>query len=365
MLQIFSTRESAEGPSPLQHGGLVRRPGLSQLRPPLHARAISRREVVYFTVSAAPHTLQALEAVGYRRYAEGQIIFAPLLARGEADARVVEFATARPEADLLSASDRRLLADHAALGCVALIGLADGAARPLVFQRRRSGARLIPCVHVIYCREMNDLAVFSARSAAISPSAAASSASPTRTARSPASRDGFSANASRAISRGRGAAALRSRLHRIGHSRAIGGAPPLDGLAPPNLLALGVSRESDMMDEAARHKAKMAKRKAVQDAEVAAQADRRQGPADRPHRRRARASRPPPSAWRCARSAAAGGRRRAVHQGRLGDRRARGVRALRRPDRLAHDGRRLHLGDAGPRARRRRRARRPGTKRCG
>ncbi len=128
----------------------------------LHARSISRREVVYLNISAAPHTLPALEAVGYRRFAEGQIIFAPLLARGGADARVVEFAEGCAEAELLSPSDRRLLADHAALGCVALIGVADGAARPLVFQRRAIWRRLIPCVHVIYCREMNDLAVFSA-----------------------------------------------------------------------------------------------------------------------------------------------------------------------------------------------------------
>ena len=163
MLQIFSTREGAAGAEPRcnlsswcvdqEYRGYAHA---------LHARTIKRREVVYLNISPAPHTVPALEALGYRRSAEGQIIFAPLLARGGANARVVEFVEGGAEAELLSAGDRRLLADHAAIGCVALIGVKDGEARPLVFQRRVIWRRLIPCVHVIYCREMNDLAVFSA-----------------------------------------------------------------------------------------------------------------------------------------------------------------------------------------------------------
>ena len=103
----------------------------------------------------------------------------------------------------------------------------------------------------------------------------------------------------------------------------------------------------------------MAKRKAVQDAEVAAKTDR-EGPADRPHRHRQGQvdGRLRPAAARARPRLAR--RRRAVRQGRLADRRARRARALRRPGRLAHDGRRLHLGDAGPRARRRRRRARLG-----
>ena len=54
------------------------------------------------------------------------------------------------------------------------------------------------------------------------------------------------------------------------------------------------------------------------------------------------------------------GRRRAVHQGRLGDRRAPCAGALRRSRALAHDGRGLHLGDPGPRPRHRRRRARLG-----
>ncbi len=163
MLQIFSTREGAEGAAPRcnlsswcvdeEYRGYAHA---------LHARSVRRREVVYLNISAAPHTVAALKAVGYRRYAEGQFVFAPLLARGGANARVVEFAADRAEASLLSCAERRLLADHAALGCIALIGVTDSAARPLVFQSSAIWRRLIPCAHLIYCREMSDLAIFSA-----------------------------------------------------------------------------------------------------------------------------------------------------------------------------------------------------------
>ena len=60
----------------------------------------------------------------------------------------------------MSPSDARLLADHAALGCAALIGLCGNEARPLVFQPRRIWRELIPCAHLIYCREPSDLARF-------------------------------------------------------------------------------------------------------------------------------------------------------------------------------------------------------------
>ncbi len=163
LLQIYSTRDGVEAAEP--------RCNLSSwcvdkkyrgFAHALHMRSLSRREVVHLNISAATHTLPVIKAVGYRRYADGQFVFAPLLARGGANARVVEFAESGPDAERLSPGDRRLLADHAALGCAVLIGVEDGAARPLVFQWRGIWRGRIPCVHLIYCREMNDLVVFSA-----------------------------------------------------------------------------------------------------------------------------------------------------------------------------------------------------------
>ena len=161
LLQIVSTRETEAGVFfRCNMAGWCVDPDYRGYAHPLHARAISRREVVYFTVTPAPHTLPTLAAVGYRRYSEGQVIFAPLLSHGERGARVVEYAPSRLEATLLSASDARLLADHAALGCTAFIGLSGNEARPLVFQPRAIWRERVPCVHLIYCREPGDLARF-------------------------------------------------------------------------------------------------------------------------------------------------------------------------------------------------------------
>ena len=110
-----------------------------------------------------------------------------------------------------------------------------------------------------------------------------------------------------------------------------------------------VYRRPPMTDdaEALRHKRKMAHRKAVQDAEVASKTTEKgllivmtgpgKGKSHRRLRPRAPHARPRPPR-----------RRRPVHQGRLGHRRARRLRPLRRPRHLAHHGRGLHLGDPGP-----------------
>ncbi len=162
MLQIFSTRDGAKGASTRCNlSSWCVDPNYRGYGHALHARAIARRDIVYLNISAAPHTISALKAVGYRHYSEGQFIFAPLLSLGAAQARVVEFSEDAAEAQALSPVERRLLADHAAFGCVALIGVTDGAATPLVFEKRTIWRELIPCLHVIYCRSPSDLATFS------------------------------------------------------------------------------------------------------------------------------------------------------------------------------------------------------------
>jgi len=161
LLQIVSTRETVEGRYVRSNmAGWCVDPDYRSYGHPLHARAIGRREVVYVNLTPATHTLPTLAAVGFRRYSEGQVIFAPLLSRGEAGVRVVPYAPNRAEAARLSDSDARLLADHAALGCYAFIGLCGNEARPLVFLPRKIWRELIPCVHLVYCRDPDDLARF-------------------------------------------------------------------------------------------------------------------------------------------------------------------------------------------------------------
>jgi len=161
LLQIFSVRDAAQGN--------VLRCNLSSwcvdedyraLALVLQSRATQRRDATYVNITPAPHTTRFLEATGFTAYAGGRMLFAPLLGRAHGDARVREYDENDPESSRLSQNERRLLAEHRALGCLSLMGLKDGAARPLVFQRRRLPKLPLPCLHVVFCRDIADLALF-------------------------------------------------------------------------------------------------------------------------------------------------------------------------------------------------------------
>jgi hypothetical protein len=126
----------------------------------LHRVAVKRKEVTYLNISPAAHTKAAVEAMGFRRFCNGQIVFAPILSAPRPGVRVVRFAADSPEAALLSPDERAILVEHSALGCRALICIEDGAAHPFVLQRRAAFRRLIPCQQLIYCRSMDEFVHF-------------------------------------------------------------------------------------------------------------------------------------------------------------------------------------------------------------
>jgi hypothetical protein len=161
LLQIGSTREDANGSSLRSNlsswcvDEAYR--GFAYI---LHRRSVSRVDATYVNISAAPHTHRMIEALGFRRYAAGLMVFAPLLSRGAPGARVVEYREERPEAAMLKPAERRLLADHAAFGCRALIGVRDGVATPIVLQWRSLWRGNVPAAHVLYCPSEEDLVPF-------------------------------------------------------------------------------------------------------------------------------------------------------------------------------------------------------------
>jgi hypothetical protein len=161
LLQIGSTREDANGSS--------LRSNLSSwcvdeayrgLAFVLHRRSVSRVDATYVNISAAPHTHKMIEALGFRRYGAGLMLFAPLLSCGAPGARVVEYGEQRPEAAMLQPAERRLLADHAAFGCRALIAVRDGVATPIVLQWRSVWRGKVPAAHVLYCPSEEELVPF-------------------------------------------------------------------------------------------------------------------------------------------------------------------------------------------------------------
>ena len=128
--------------------------------PLLHAVAVSAKQVTYVNISPAVHTRQGIEALRFRRFCDGQIVFAPALSAPRRNARVIDYAADSAESALLPERERVILADHAALGCRALICVEDGVAHPFVLQRRTAFHRLLPCQQLIYCRSMDEFVRF-------------------------------------------------------------------------------------------------------------------------------------------------------------------------------------------------------------
>jgi len=160
LLEIYSLRETEEGPRLFCHlsSWCVDEP-FRAFAPALSSVATRRKDATYVNISPARHTRLGIEALGYRRYVKGQMAFAPLLTPAVRGARITKFDEASDEARLLNDWERQLLADHQQLGCMALVGVDEGA-WPFVLVKDRVVRRLLPCAEVLYCRDHASLARF-------------------------------------------------------------------------------------------------------------------------------------------------------------------------------------------------------------
>ncbi len=118
---------------------------------------LRRRDVTYTNISPAPSTLNANKALGFRLFASGQFAFLPALSPAQPSCRVLEVRPDLAEMAMLSDSERYILLEHAALGCLSLICIRDGMAFPLVLRSRRILHGLVPCSQIVYCRSLADL----------------------------------------------------------------------------------------------------------------------------------------------------------------------------------------------------------------
>ena len=109
-------------------------------------------------ISAAPNTWPTIEAQGFVRYSFGQRLCLPLLGDGGGGLSVERFDPAAPA----TLPEHALLADHAAIGCLVLLGVAAGERVPFVFLplRARQGRLGLPGVQLVFCRALDDLARF-------------------------------------------------------------------------------------------------------------------------------------------------------------------------------------------------------------
>jgi hypothetical protein len=114
----------------------------------LLARMASRfKHVTYVNVSAATHTLPILDALGYRRYSQGQFAAVPSLKLGGAGRVRSLRATDRalPDFDLLAA--------HAEAGCLALICETADGPESFVFLTRRVSRLPFAAAQLVYARD--------------------------------------------------------------------------------------------------------------------------------------------------------------------------------------------------------------------
>jgi hypothetical protein len=125
----------------------------------LHLRAVRDKSATYLNVTSALHTRKAISTLGFHPYASGCFEFAPLGAGIANGARVVAYCKDRREAAGLTPREHCLLADHAAFGLAALVGVRDGYAAPFVLQWRPLWRHLVPTAQIVFSRSEADIAL--------------------------------------------------------------------------------------------------------------------------------------------------------------------------------------------------------------
>jgi hypothetical protein len=118
--------------------------------------ALKRPEVTYINISPAPPTWPVVEAQGFKRFSEGQFFAVPALSMKGFGSSIVKVPSAA-QIDL-PASEQAILVDHAQFGCLSLVCRTQNGDLPFVFApfSIRAGRMPLPCVRLIYCRDMAD-----------------------------------------------------------------------------------------------------------------------------------------------------------------------------------------------------------------
>jgi hypothetical protein len=127
----------------------------------LSRRATRWKQICYFNISPASHTWPMLEAEGYTQFTKGGMVALLALSKTRVNAHIQMVSRDIKAGADLSTREIALLLDHAGYGCLSLICEANGERYPFVFRSRHrwlgvSGA------HLVYCRDIGDLARFAA-----------------------------------------------------------------------------------------------------------------------------------------------------------------------------------------------------------
>lgn len=153
------TRPAERGPARCNMSSWYVEPAFRGYASLLVTAATRDRSVTYVNVSAQRHTRATIEAQGFRRYADGVFVGLPLLATHPL--RRVRVVAGEPPAGVaVDPAERAVMRDHAGLDCLAVWCVADGEARPFLFLRRALVGGRVAAAHLVYCRDVADLARF-------------------------------------------------------------------------------------------------------------------------------------------------------------------------------------------------------------
>jgi hypothetical protein len=121
----------------------------------LIAAAVREKDVTYINVSPAVHSWPAIEAQGFQRYCDGQMLTFPALSPWVAKARARQFDARRDYGSALSREERDILTAHVEHGCLAYVVHERREAYPFVFLPRRIFLGLVPTLQLVYCRDLD------------------------------------------------------------------------------------------------------------------------------------------------------------------------------------------------------------------
>jgi hypothetical protein len=125
----------------------------------LASQALKFHDVTYLNSSPAANTVPTLVAQGYTQYCDGLFVAWPIFSRRAEDESAVLLAGGRIPDAPHEPFEVDLLRDHAQYGCVTFWCVGRDRAHPFVF-RRRLAKGVLPCAHLIYCRDTADVARF-------------------------------------------------------------------------------------------------------------------------------------------------------------------------------------------------------------
>jgi hypothetical protein len=104
----------------------------------------------------AAHVRPIIEAFGFRRYSEGQVLALLALAHNQRNTRVHIVGVDNFDRADLQLDERRLLEAQASYGCIVFCCMTDDQTRPFVFVPRLIKG-FVPCAQLAYCRKVTDL----------------------------------------------------------------------------------------------------------------------------------------------------------------------------------------------------------------